>query len=470
MINTNNNFIQQADFTAEQLYIFKDITMKIEEMILNNGSSMFLLSGAAGTGKTYLLTSLIRYFSSSSFVTVTAPTHKALSVIEQEFFHQKTKNIVFKTLHSFLNIKLVQDYLSGKESYQVNKNARFSKTDILVIDESSMVGEELFKYIKDALVQQRAKAILFVGDPFQLLPINHDKNIVFTDIINGYKLTEIVRQAKDSYIINIATQIRNIIKTRQNTELVDFFFSNKDIGIEYFYNIEDFHNDFCKNTFWENENKVIASFTNKNVDKHNETLRSRYWVEQKKEKYSNFFVGERLILQESYITNKNDMLLNNQEIILSYAHKEFLEDIGIYIWNCKDRNQNQIFIVDPQDRIRYQKFLDDTVDKINLAPSLNRQQMWKDFFSFKHSFALVKPPYASTIHKLQGSTFETVYVDITDILSSKHLSYEDLYRLMYVAITRASLHLKICLPMTSKQELGLLKYNLQSIISNLYKK
>jgi len=459
-----NTFMQQVNFTNEQSNIFQDISLKIEKNFLNNDNATFLLSGAAGTGKTYLLTELINYLSLSYSMTVTAPTNKALSVIESNFQNKKPNTTQFKTIHSFLNIKLVRDYTTGEESFQVVDSNRVIKTDILIIDESSMISKEMFTHIQDAFKKNKMKIILFVGDPFQLLPINNEENVLFATNDNHYRLTEIVRQAQDSYIIDIATQAREIIEKKEDVQLLDFFFKNKNIGIEYFYTKEAFEDDFCKNPQWENEDKVITCFTNNNVNMHNDTIRNRYWKEQKKANHSYFFVGERLTLQEGYKTNMGEILLNNQEIILTYAKQEFLENIGIYIWVCKDQQQNAITIVDPLSRIKYQKFLDDTVAQIRALPSLEQTAMWVKFFTFKHTFAKVKAPYSATIHKLQGSTYKTIYLDITDIYAQKPNSIESLYRLIYVALTRASTNIKILLPVNPDEELNSIKQNLNSMI------
>ncbi|MCI0501381.1 MAG: ATP-binding domain-containing protein, partial [Epsilonproteobacteria bacterium] len=62
-------------------------------------------------------------------------------------------------------------------------------------------------------------------------------------------------------------------------------------------------------------------------------------------------------------------------------------------------------------------------------------KLWKLFFQIKELFVDVKYTYASTIHKLQGSTYETIYIDLTDI--ERMHDKDMMYRLLYVAITRA---------------------------------
>ena len=67
-------------------------------------------------------------------------------------------------------------------------------------------------------------------------------------------------------------------------------------------------------------------------------------------------VGDRVVLQESYITTKEEILLNNEELTLAYVQKVFLEDIGIWIWICKDKKQNQFYIIVKSSEVIFQKF------------------------------------------------------------------------------------------------------------------
>ena len=61
-------------------------------------------------------------------------------------------------------------------------------------------------------------------------------------------------------------------------------------------------------------------------------------------------------------------------------------------------------------------------------------------------FADVQYIYASTIHKLQGSTYETAYIDLFSLVNNSYMSMSEKYRLVYVAVTRASKDIKIFIP------------------------
>ena len=454
----------------EQQNIFNQIISDVKNSIEYNQKIILSLSGAAGTGKTYLLSRIIQYMAQNHRVIATAPTHKALSVIETNLANLKHNNVTFSTIHSFLGVRLVRDFLTGEEAYRVDEHAFVKKVDFLIVDESSMINSKLFFYIQEALRKDQTKAVLFVGDPFQLLPIDNDKSIVFDSVSKHFYLTEIIRQKGDSYIIDVAVQIKEIIEHKQKILLENFFYTNRDIGIDYFYDMESFYGDFCKNENWDNENKIIACFTNKSVSRHNNILRCRFWQEKANLDVcaTDFHIGDKVIFQESYMTKKDSILLNNQKVELAYAKKVFFHELGIHIWICKDKEQNDIYIVDSADRQRHQQFLDNIVNNIRNSRNVNTKIMWKNFFQFKYSFAQVKYQFASTIHKLQGSTLDTIYIDLTDITKNKNLDMEQMFRLLYVAVTRASKNVKVLLPISEEDSIGYIQncfYNLSPILS-----
>jgi exodeoxyribonuclease-5 len=70
---------------------------------------------------------------------------------------------------------------------------------------------------------------------------------------------------------------------------------------------------------------------------------------------------------------------------------------------------------------------------------------WKDYFKFVSKFNKVAYIYAMTVHRAQGSTFETVYAinNDFDILQWDHVERN---QLKYVAFTRPSKKLVIYTP------------------------
>jgi len=463
---TATNYSSDIKFTNDQQDVFEKIINQLEDILAIDMAwdNILALSGAAGTGKTFLITQLIKYLNDKYNITVTAPTHKALKVIRDNFKENDIDDIELKTIHSFLNIKLFTDYTKGVQSFRPDKTKiDKSKTDILIIDESSMVSNELYEYIEDTIIQERVKAILFVGDYYQLLPVDNSENKIF-NIRHQYKLSKIVRQAQDSYIINVASKARNMIKSQKYTELYSFFSQNSDLEIEFFNNEEDFYSDFYKNKYWENEDKIITSFTNNNVDKHNAIIRDKYWSEKGQNNIKPFMVGDKLILQSTLTIKNIPVYYNGDEVIIAHVQKEYFKPLNIWYWKCKDRSQVEFQVIDPSSYTKYNEELNRIAKAAKAAKYPARQELWKIFFDIKDLFIEVKYPYASTIHKLQGSTYKTVYIDLLYMFTNTTLSFNEIYRLIYVAITRASDDIKILMPAINQDKIKIIEDNFNSMI------
>jgi len=61
---------------------------------------------------------------------------------------------------------------------------------------------------------------------------------------------------------------------------------------------------------------------------------------------------------------------------------------------------------------------------------------WKRYWGLKDAFCDLRPSYAITSHKAQGSTYKRVFVDLGDIFSNAQAN--EALRSAYVAISRAS--------------------------------
>ena len=97
-----------------------------------------------------------------------------------------------------------------------------------------------------------------------------------------------------------------------------------------------------------------------------------------------------------------------------------------------------------------------------------KKKLWEVFFKTREAFADVKYIYASTIHKLQGSTHEKVYIDLYSLSNMKSLDYDTIYRLMYVAISRASDDIVILIPSFKDQTISELEGMFGSLSVGFY--
>lgn len=225
---SNLPVIQNINLTGDQARIlakiYEDVNSTCSNILNSNDiySRMVSLTGSAGTGKTFLTVQIIKKLCESNIsCSVTAPTHKAASVIGEAIYNNGIK-ISAKTIHSFLGIKPFIDYATGIESFTVDKRAKKIAVDVLIVDESSMINDDLFELIIEALESNLVRYVIFVGDPNQLLPVSGSSQTIFK-LKNQYKLIEIVRQAKGSYIINLADKIKNMIENENYISMDEFF-------------------------------------------------------------------------------------------------------------------------------------------------------------------------------------------------------------------------------------------------------
>jgi exodeoxyribonuclease-5 len=148
---------------------------------------VFKLAGAAGTGKTTLITELFRDDPTVRFVSVTG---KAASVLR----HKGGTNAT--TMHRFLYgaPQIVDGDLVWEPQHDTEG------ASLIVADECSMIGYHLGRDLIDLDIQ-----VVITGDDFQLPAIGDDP---YFDGPADFTLTEIHRQAQGSQPLQIATAIR----------------------------------------------------------------------------------------------------------------------------------------------------------------------------------------------------------------------------------------------------------------------
>lgn len=181
--------------------------------------NVIVLSGKSGTGKTSTLKGIIETYSDKciSIVTLSAMAARRASEVTG---HEAS------TIHRFLG------YGKDGDKFTYNEENNFF-SEILIIDESSMVNMSLFYSLLKATPTY--SKIIIVGDEKQLPPIG--AGATFFDLLNEkndfhcIKLSNIFRQAQKSGIIMDANTIRdgmmpfeNIVPTKVTGELKDMFY------------------------------------------------------------------------------------------------------------------------------------------------------------------------------------------------------------------------------------------------------
>lgn len=164
-------------------------------------SQIFRLFGYAGTGKT----TLARHFAENvdGDVQFAAFTGKAAQVLRSKGASNA------RTIHSLIyrprGEEEVSDEKTGRTSmsptFSLNRQSPIAKAKLVIIDECSMVDEELGRDLMGF-----GTPILVLGDPGQLPPISGGG--FFTEHEPDCLLTEIHRQARDNPIIRMALDVR----------------------------------------------------------------------------------------------------------------------------------------------------------------------------------------------------------------------------------------------------------------------
>lgn len=448
--------------TQHQKEVFEDIISDIKQNLTSpfrgNIEDHFIsLSGPAGTGKSFLTAQIIKTINSelrnqtiyqNDGICITAPTHKAVKVVKDMMDTHNVKASC-KTIHSFLSIKPFFDKDTGEEKFKPLRIKRKPpKASLLIVDESSMVSNDLYEFIIEAFNTGRVHTVLFIGDPYQLLPVNSSENPIYK-LGKQHHLKEIVRQAEDSPIITLATEIRTRIENQDFINLKEIFKDCESQDIKFFHSKEDFIKDFYKNSHWQNEDKIITSYTNKNVESFNKLIRNKHWEEQNISNPPHLLSQDKIRFKDTFSNEKlhNPIIFQNgEELIIESAKLVKHTNSEIKHWECTavGRKESQIFrVIDPDYENAFNEQLNSLVHLAKTSEFPKNRLYWSRFYKLKNTFANIQYIYASTIHKLQGSTYDTAYIDLSTLINNNQISNDMKYRLAYVGITRARKDVKI---------------------------
>jgi len=195
---------QKFELSREQINALK--------AVLEN--KITVITGGPGTGKTTIIKTIIDVFENQELkVSLCAPTGRAAKRISQ------TTHRSAKTIHRLLEYNPMEGLFSKNSENPLN-------TDLVIVDEASMIDMNLFYNLLDALRDNCY--LLLVGDVNQIPPIGPGN--ILRDIINSGEIKTIIfnkiyRQAEGSEIILNAHRINNgEFPIVSNQKEDDFFF------------------------------------------------------------------------------------------------------------------------------------------------------------------------------------------------------------------------------------------------------
>jgi exodeoxyribonuclease V alpha subunit len=188
-----------------------------EAIVMAANSKVLVITGGPGTGKTTIITAILRIFQQLKLrIFLAAPTGRAAKRMSDATGWEA------KTIHRLL------EYSPQKGGFKKDQNDPL-EADVIIIDEASMVDTLLMYHMLKA-IPSHAHLIL-VGDVDQLPsvgPGNVLRDIIDSGFCRVVRLTEIFRQSLESMIVVNAHRINQgefpILNEVGQKEAVDFYF------------------------------------------------------------------------------------------------------------------------------------------------------------------------------------------------------------------------------------------------------
>lgn len=393
-----------------------------------------VLTGPAGTGKTTVVAELIRQIkmqSPLSCVSLGATTHRAAKVLRD------VTGEMVETVHFMFKISpSVTKY--GKEILNSSGICSIPHGTIVIIDESSMLGNQLLQAISP-IIKSKYLKILFVGDPFQLPP-PVDTCSIFDGTIPTYSLTEIHRQKEGNPILDKADEFREFIEgTRRELPNINTAINSRGEGIHVLSHgefVTQFVRKYSDYSAGAEVDIPLCTFTNESAVNYNNIIRkSAYFLE---DTILPFYPNERLISNAIVMEHGKPTLANNEVIhVKEYTEATYHSIPGYQVTVDGDYNRftrshtKKVFVPISQSAA------DIVLNKYKKIAVKNKSKLdWVAYYAIKNGLADLRPPFAGTTHKAQGGTFPAVFIDITNINKCKSLTTRA--RLIYVALTRAT--------------------------------
>ena len=436
---------------------------KLSEFLLSdNDRKVFLLCGYAGTGKTSLISALVRTMEQlERKTTLLAPTGRAAKVFSN--YSGKSAHTIHKCIYRRKSI------MEGS-TFSLAENR--AQNTLFIVDEASMISNgdtsafgtgALLDDLVEFVYSGRGCSMLLLGDTAQLPPVGEQLSPALTASylrsmfldVTEVELTQVMRQLDGSGILSNATMLRGDIAEGTTGRLPKVHTKGfNDIcnvpGNELIEALES-----CYDTAGTEETIVLCR-SNKRANVYNEGIRRR--ILYREEELSrgdilmvvknNYYWREELGKEDKTLLEKFDFIANGDSVQIVRVHGT--EEM--YGFRFADVT---LSFIDYEDCEMDVKILLNTLT--SESPSLTREEserlftaVWEDYPEIRskrkrmeevrknpyYNALQVKYGYAVTCHKAQGGEWKRVFVDQGYI--TEDMLTPDYYRWLYTAFTRAS--------------------------------
>ncbi len=416
---------------------------------------VFILRGYAGTGKTTLVSALIRFLDEKSYPCILmAPTGRAAKVLASYSNHPAT------TIHKKIYRQKTVD--GSNDCFSLSDN--IEDHALFFVDEASMIsngGEDSSLFGSGQLLDDLLRFVysgphcklVLMGDTAQLPPVGKSLSPALDDEylkslgfeVRSMELREVLRQSEGSSLLENATRLRSAIADGQVDDLPTLRTNKLDVirlqGEELIERITQSYNEVGMD-----ECRIVCR-SNKRAVLYNKGIRAS--ILYKEEELS---TGDLLLVaKNNYFWSqpyKEVPFIANGDLIEVVKVRRTLEMYGFRFadllvrfpetdWEMEVRvlldsltAEAPALDATSQERL-YQAVLQDYSD------CRNRKDLFENLRKDPWFNALqVKYGYAMTCHKSQGGQWKHIYLDqgwVTDEMMG--LEY---YRWLYTALTRAT--------------------------------
>ncbi len=432
----------------------------------NETGHPFLLSGFAGSGKTYLSTKLLKIVEDREICwTVAAPTHKAVGVLRKAIDIEGLRATWHpSTIHRLLRLRLKRkgDLEICEKTNQTDKS--LDQLGLVLIDEASMIDSSLLEIIINCSHQYKTR-LIFVGDPAQLPPVGEDSSAVFSmKRVEKSHLNKVIRHGGP--VLQLASLIREENFQCTQPPCFPIVSSNQGLicSLDQHSWLEKAKQSLRKAAEINNPDAArILCYTNRYLERL--VPHARRAVHGELADQMSVLPGEVLISRRAVMTPAS---IDGNEVeeepgILVGSNTEFVvEDVSadLYRWSDFDLRDQSFFAfpeiktiiakvaagnsnysirllpeVGSKSRSLLDQLMKDLSNKAKTLPKRDARIFWRTFFFIRDSFASLGPASVLTVHRSQGSTFKEVFV-ASDIFYAKNISLRK--QLAYVAVSRAS--------------------------------
>ena len=384
--------------------------------LVNPDEEVFILEGPAGTGKSFLVQHILDAIPAQTrslklinpnytgyHIAVTATTNKAVDAL-RSFVEDVC------TIHSFLGLRVDTNIKDGSTSLVEKRGLQVIEKALIFIDEASFIDSHLlnliFKKTKDC-------KYVFIGDPYQLAPVKYNHCPAFN--VPGMRaiLTEIVRN-KGNQIEQVSKLLKQAVITG---ELEKFVPDNKAMYLlseEEF--LEEIKKEFTKPDWDESKAKIIT-WTNKASIHYGQYVTSLF-------NGSPHFVKGNYATVNKFISREGVNYSTDQTVLISDINPHVLYGIPGHMVEI---NQCNLFFLP-----------DDWKEANKKIKQLRNEELYGDLTFIERNWIDLRPAPSCTINKSQGSTYDKVFIDYDDVIRCRQR--DQLYRLLYVAVSRAKTH------------------------------